>query len=178
MIWPNPLISRTQPSGPLCLWQCFHNHWIDFQWSISWGLCSIFSNVGETVMAQEMHASKYETQPSIGSMTGHNNFHFFVMPWSFRTARQTAMASLGEHLQEDWRLLPWWEAIIYYYLVVYYIIYYIIYTCRRIEDCCLDKKQLFAGGWLAGALLQMASGCPLMVSGSEKVWVLILQQWD
>ena len=54
-------------------------------------------------MAQEMHASKYETQPLIGSMsmTGHNNFHFFVMPWSFRTARQTAMASLKEHLQED-----------------------------------------------------------------------------
>ena len=31
---------------------------------------------------------------------------------------------------------------------------------------------------MAGAVLQMASGCPLMVSGSEKVWVLILQQWD
>ena len=61
--------------------------------------------------------------------------------------------------------------------IIYYLSY-ILYTCRRIEDFCLDKKQLFAGGWLAGALLQMASGCPLMVSGSEKVWVLILQQWD
>ena len=61
---------------------------------------------------------------------------------------------------------------------IIYHLSYILYTCRRIEDFCLDKKQLFAGGWLAGALLQMASGCPLMVSGSEKVWVLILQQWD
>ena len=29
-IWPKevPLASRTQPSGPLCLWQCFYNHCI------------------------------------------------------------------------------------------------------------------------------------------------------
>ena len=30
MIWPKvvTLVSRTQPSGPLCLWQCFYLYWI------------------------------------------------------------------------------------------------------------------------------------------------------
>ena len=33
LIWPKEvnLVSRTQPSGPLCLWQCFTHVWSHFQ---------------------------------------------------------------------------------------------------------------------------------------------------
>ena len=82
MIWPKEvtLVTRTQPSGPLCLWQCFSSASIDI-WQKTWVIWengSVWSNFLDRFSAWPQKLSR---RGGLGNLTRTHHASWFSLEY-------------------------------------------------------------------------------------------------